>query len=119
MSTLPDHSVESVSIERKCGMEISVSGQADTSERYGSRRTFNPTYVHLSFRQDGPDTPVYLWGVTLRGPRRLKDGKLSGTSTVQSRSSFWKIEADELEELDFSFPEWVRALVEEYWPATI
>jgi hypothetical protein len=117
METVP-HIVDSLAVERKMDMVIDVSGQPDVTDTMNRRKVL-PQKLLLTYRQEGLDVPVSLWHVIVRGPLRLSAGTLSKVTTHDVNSYFWKLEADELEELDHRFPAWVRALVEEYWPATI
>jgi hypothetical protein len=114
-----DHTVKRKTIERKYDLALDVSGVPDLTERLGSKRTLRPQELFISYRQDGGDAPVILWHVTVRGPLRLKSGELSSKVTCDVNSYFWQLVWDEREELDDSFPLWVRELVEEYWPELI
>jgi hypothetical protein len=119
METVPEHTVDSLAVERKMEMVIDVSGLPDVTEHLGSKRSILPQKLLLSYFQEGADIPVSLRHAAVRGPLRLKSGKLSAATMVNVNSYFWKLDADELEELDLVFPHWVRILVEEYWPASI
>lgn len=113
------HDVKSTSVERAMVMGIAVEADKDAADRGGSKRVFWPEHLTLRWGQASADSPITLTEVTLRGPRRLKDGTLSKNTVVNVNGYFWRLEAHELERLDLSFPAYVRELVEEYWPASI